>query len=44
MQICGDPQGFFRQTLRRLPLADAVVHLLPLALDDGACNAAALML
>ena len=33
MRIC-DPD-FFRETLRRLPLADAVLHLLRYALNDG---------
>ena len=33
IQVC-DPQGFFGEVLKRLPLADAVLHLLGYALDD----------
>jgi hypothetical protein len=33
IRVC-DPQGFLGQTLKRLPLADAVFHLLGYALND----------
>jgi Transposase DDE domain len=33
IQVC-DPQGFFREVLKRLPLADAVFHLLGYALNE----------
>jgi len=34
-----NPQGFFRETLRRLPLADAVFHLLGYALNESFLSA-----
>jgi hypothetical protein len=34
-----NPQGFFRETLQRLPLADAVFHLLGYALHDSFLSA-----
>ena len=34
-----NPQGFFRETLQRLPLADAVYHLLGYALHDSFLSA-----
>jgi hypothetical protein len=33
IQVC-DPHGYLGQTLKRLPLADAVLHLLAYALDE----------
>lgn len=37
-QIAACDADFFRETLRRLPLADAVLHLLGYALDDDFLN------